>query len=188
VFSRNVSAEIFVVCREFHAPKSIDPKFLDPKHVFKELAATDTIDKGSSANNVHANVFMPEKKRRKRDGYDDGDYTLHKTISATDFIHKADAVTLLGTANQVTFGTGEEKEWLKLDITGPEIKANCDDLKVLGKGDFKALIRWRSALREEVSYPYTSAYKSKEISARDRRQIKTRRRVDGDCGYHRRVG
>lgn len=102
---------------------------------------------------------MPEKKRRKRDGYDDGDYTLHKTISATDFIHKSDAVTLLGTANQITFGTGAEKEWLKLDITGSEIKANCDDLKVLGKGDFKALIRWRTALREEVSHLYTPVYK-----------------------------
>jgi len=150
VSSRNVSAEIFVVCREFHAPKSIDPKFLDPKHVFKELAPTHSIDKSSSANNAHANVFMPEKKRRKRDGYDDGDYTLHKSISATEFIYEPDAVSLLGTANRIVFDTSEEKGWLKLDITGSEIKANCDDLKVLGKGDFKALLRWRSALREEV--------------------------------------
>jgi len=138
------------VCRDFLAPKFIDPKFLDPKHVFKDLAATDSIDKSSSANNVHANVFMPEKKRRKRDGYDEGDYTLHKTISASDFVQKPDAVGLLGTANQIAFATSEEKGWLKLDITSPEIKANCDDLKVLGKGDFKALIRWRAALREEV--------------------------------------
>ncbi|KIM32648.1 hypothetical protein M408DRAFT_20026 [Serendipita vermifera MAFF 305830] len=148
--SRNVSAEIFVVCREFLAPKSIDPKFLDPKHVFKELAASESIDKGTSANNVHANVFMPEKKRRKRDGYDEGDYTLHKSITATEFIHKPDAISLLGTANQITFKTSEEKGWLKLDITSREIQANCDDLKVLGKGDFKALIKWRANLREEI--------------------------------------
>lgn len=147
---RNVSAEIFVVCREFHAPKSIDPKFLDPKHVFKELAPTDSIDKSSSANNAHANVFMPEKKRRKRDGYDDGNYTLHKTISATDFVHKTDAVGMIGTANQITFTSKEELEWLKNGLASPEVKENCKDLKVLGKGDFKTLIRWRSALREEV--------------------------------------
>ena len=36
--SRNESAEIFVVCRGFKSA-SIDPKFLDPKHVFKEIEA-----------------------------------------------------------------------------------------------------------------------------------------------------
>jgi AdoMet-dependent rRNA methyltransferase SPB1 len=76
----------------FHAPKHIDPKFLDPRHVFKDLTATSSIsgttpDKGTSANNAHANVFMPEKKRRRRDGYDDGDYTLYKTLSAVDFVN-----------------------------------------------------------------------------------------------------
>jgi AdoMet-dependent rRNA methyltransferase SPB1 len=35
--SRNASAEIFVVCQEFLAPKKLDPKFLDPKFAFKEV-------------------------------------------------------------------------------------------------------------------------------------------------------
>jgi hypothetical protein len=30
--------------------------------------------------------------------------------------------------------------------------ANLDDLKVLGKGDFKALLKWRTALREDVCF------------------------------------
>lgn len=41
--------------------------------------------------------------------------------------------------------------WLQLDITTPEVQASCEDLKVLGKGDFKNLLRWRTALRQEVS-------------------------------------
>lgn len=180
-----MSAEIFVVCREFIAPKSIDPKFLDPKHVFKYLSPTENLDKGSSANNAHANVFMPEKKRRKRDGYDEGDYTLHKAISSTDFIQKPDAVSLLGTTNQITFKTSEEKEWLKLDITTPEIRANCDDLKVLGKGDFKALIRWRASLREEVRFIFAFKYISDNYSARIGGQAKTGGRNDGDGDNHR---
>lgn len=40
--------------------------------------------------------------------------------------------------------------WRNLDLTTSDVLTNCDDLKVLGKGDFKTLIKWRSALREEV--------------------------------------
>jgi AdoMet-dependent rRNA methyltransferase SPB1 len=47
---------------------------------------------------------------------------------------------------------------LELDITSADIKANCDDLKVLGKGDFKSLLKWRSALREEVCYAQLLAF------------------------------
>jgi AdoMet-dependent rRNA methyltransferase SPB1 len=44
----------------------------------------------------------------------------------------------------------EACRWLDLEITRADVKANCDDLKVLGKGDFKTLLKWRAALREEV--------------------------------------
>lgn len=150
--SRNVSAEIFVVCRDFLAPKHIDPKFLDPKHVFKDLSASAAsgLDKGSSANNAHQNVFMPEKKRRKRDGYDDGDYTLFRQVPVGDFVRSTEPISVLGLANRIVFKSEEEKGWLDLGITTPDVKANCDDLKVLGKRDFKTLLRWRLTLREEL--------------------------------------
>ncbi|KAJ3570254.1 hypothetical protein NP233_g4529 [Leucocoprinus birnbaumii] len=145
--SRNVSAEIFVVCRDFLSPKHIDPKFLDPKHVFKELASS--VDK-TTGNDVQANVFHPEKKRRQRDGYADGDYTLFKTTTATDFIHGDDPIAILGSFNKILFTTEEEKNWLFMDITTLDVKENCQDLKVLGKGDFKTLMKWRLKLREEL--------------------------------------
>lgn len=110
IFS-NVSAEIFVVCRDFHAPKHIDPKFLDPKHVFKDLSASSvTGDKGASANNVQANVFQPEKSRRKRDGYADGDYTLFAKVGVSEFVKSVDPIAVLGSVNQMVFETEEEKE------------------------------------------------------------------------------
>ncbi|KIK71111.1 hypothetical protein GYMLUDRAFT_33240 [Collybiopsis luxurians FD-317 M1] len=150
--SRNVSAEIFVVCRDFLAPKYIDPKFLDPKHVFKDLSASipEDPDKPIRPHNAEANVFQPEKKRRKRDGYEDGNYTLFKSVPVSEFIRNPDPISVLGSANKLAFQTDEEKEWLALDVTTGDVKANCDDLKVLGKGDFKTLIRWRLALREEL--------------------------------------
>lgn len=114
-----MSAEIFVVCRDFLAPKHIDPKFLDPKHVFKDLAASaPSGDKGTSANNAQANVFQPEKKRRKRDGYDDGDYTLFKKIPAADFVRGSDPISLLGTINRIAFESDEEKEFVTIFYEG----------------------------------------------------------------------
>ncbi|KAM5533078.1 hypothetical protein V8D89_013221 [Ganoderma adspersum] len=148
--SRNVSAEIFVVCRDFLAPKHIDPKFFDPKHVFKELSASAPADAATIAKNAQANVFQPDKKRRQRDGYADGDYTLYKDSGAADFVGSQDPIAFLGTYNKITFKTEEEKEWRQLDITTSDVLANCEDLKVLGKGDFKALLKWRIALREEI--------------------------------------
>ncbi|KAL5534177.1 hypothetical protein ACEPAG_639 [Sanghuangporus baumii] len=149
--SRNVSAEIFVVCREFLAPKYIDPKFLDPKHAFKELSpSVVSVDKENISAHAHANVFMPEKKRRQRDGYAEGDYTLHKTSSASEFIRCPDPVAFLGSINRIAFQSEEEKEWTKQSITTADILSNCEDLKVLGKSDFKTLIKWRKSLREEL--------------------------------------
>ncbi|PPQ64380.1 hypothetical protein CVT26_002087 [Gymnopilus dilepis] len=149
--SRNVSAEIFVVCRDFLAPKHIDPKFLDPKHVFKDLASTiSSSTPGITAGDAQSNVFHPEKKRRHRDGYADGDYTLFKSIPASQFILGDDPISVLGSGNKISFSTEEEKGWLALSATTDEVKANCEDLKVLGKGDFKTLMKWRLALREEA--------------------------------------
>ncbi|KAK2461835.1 hypothetical protein APHAL10511_006298 [Amanita phalloides] len=148
--SRNVSAEIFVVCRNFLAPGHIDPKFLDPRHVFKDLASSIPSQKGTSSDNVQANVFHPEKKRRRRDGYADGDYTLFRTVPAADFVKGTDPVATLGSFNKIIFTTEEEKQWLSMPIATEDIKLNCNDLKVLGKGDFKTLIKWRLSLRQEL--------------------------------------
>lgn len=173
-----MSAEIFVVCQEFLAPKHIDPKFLDPKHVFKDIAPLPTsitvpeidatnpdagpstsnsisqsanaIAKSQSGTNAHANVFMPEKKRRHREGYADGELTNYHAGTAMDFIRGGDPVGLLGTLNKIEFKTEEEKAWLKSRHTTSDIVANLEDLKVLGKGDFKALIKWRLAIRLET--------------------------------------
>ena len=46
-------------------------------------------------------------------------------------------------------GSADDR-WLKSRHTKPEILANCEDLKVLGKGDFKALMKWRLAIRLEI--------------------------------------
>ncbi|KNG84851.1 AdoMet-dependent rRNA methyltransferase spb1 [Aspergillus nomiae NRRL 13137] len=144
--SRNVSAEIFVVCRGFKAPKRMDPKFLDPKHVFAELA--------DPTPNNEARVFDPEKKKRKRDGYEEGDWTQFKEIPVTDFINTTDPIAILGQYNKLSFqqplnGDIALSTINRLEETTEEIRKCCEDLKVLGKKEFRNLLRWRLKVREK---------------------------------------
>ncbi|KAK0392181.1 hypothetical protein NLU13_1679 [Sarocladium strictum] len=143
--SRNVSAEIFVVCRGYKAPKKIDPRFLDPKSVFAELA-------GATPNN-EAKVFNPEVKKRKREGYDEDDHLQYKELPASEFIQTTDPIAILGTYNKLTFDQPRNGDialtaLAKLPETTDEIRNCCNDLKVLGRKDFKLLLKWRLKVRE----------------------------------------
>lgn len=143
--SRNVSAEIFVVCRGYKAPKKLDPKFLDAKHVFAEVQ--------EATPNNEAKVFNPEKKKRKREGYEEGDYTQHKEVPVSDFIHTTDPIAILGTVNTLSFAQPPNGDLAlatidRLPDTTPEIRQCCTDLKVLGKKEFRTLLRWRLKVRD----------------------------------------
>lgn len=144
--SRNVSAEIFVVCRGFKAPKRLDPKFLDSRHVFAEL--TDPTP------NNEAKVFNPEKKKRKREGYEEGDYTQHKEIPVTEFINTTDPIAILGSYHKLSFDQSPNGDLAlatleRLEDTTDEIRTCCEDLRVLGKKEFRSLLKWRLKVREK---------------------------------------
>lgn len=143
--SRNVSAEIFVICRGYKAPKRIDPKFLDPRSVFAELS--------DPTPNNEAKVFNPEKKKRRREGYEEGDWTQYKEAPASDFIQTTDPIAMLGTLNKLSFeqnGNGDLALATldKLPETTQEIRDCCVDLKVLGRKEFRLLLKWRLRVRE----------------------------------------
>ena len=143
--SRNVSAEIFVVCRGFKAPKRIDPMFLDPRSVFAEL--TDPTP------NNEAKVFNPEKKKRKREGYEEGDYIQFKEVPASKFIQTSDPIAMLGTLNKLSLNQQESGDielaaLNRLSETTDEVRQCCQDLKVLGRKEFRILLRWRLKARE----------------------------------------
>ncbi|KAI5289330.1 AdoMet-dependent rRNA methyltransferase spb1 [Ascosphaera aggregata] len=143
--SRNVSAEIFVVCLGFKAPKHVDPKFLDPRHVFAELQ--------DPTPNNEAKVFNPEKKKRRREGYEEGDYTQYKELPVSEFINTTDPIAILGSYNKLSFSQSPNGDLAlatleRLPETTEEIKLCCEDLKVLGKKEFRTLLRWRLKVRE----------------------------------------
>jgi AdoMet-dependent rRNA methyltransferase SPB1 len=142
--SRNVSAEIFVVCQGFKAPKRIDPKFLDPRSVFAELS--------DPTPNNEAKVFNPEIKKRKRDGYEDGNMTQFREVPASEFIQTTDPIAMLGSLNRFSFDQPSNGDVAlaaleKLPETTQEIRDCCKDLRVLGRKEFRSLLRWRLKVR-----------------------------------------
>ncbi|KUJ22200.1 uncharacterized protein LY89DRAFT_778498 [Mollisia scopiformis] len=147
--SRNVSAEIFVVCRGFKAPKRIDPKFLDPRSVFAELS--------DPTPNNEAKVFNPEVKKRKRDGYEDDNMTQFKEVPASEFIQTTDPIAILGSLNRLSFEQPPNGDVAlaaldKLPETTQEIRNCCADLRVLGRKEFRNLLRWRLKVREKFGF------------------------------------
>lgn len=157
--SRGVSAEIFVVCRGFKAPKRLDPKFLDPKHVFAELA--------DPTPNNEAKVFDPERKKRKREGYEEGNYTQFKEIPVTEFINTTDPIAILGEYNKLSFdqppgGDLALSTLNRLEETTEEIRICCQDLKLLGKKEFRNLLRWRLKVREKFGLIVKKGPKDKQ--------------------------
>lgn len=141
--SRNVSAEIFVVCRGFKAPKKLDPRLLDPREVFEELNDTKSV-------NNEEKVFNPEKKRRQRQGYEEGDYTLFHTMPIMQFIKEDDPINQLGQLNKFDIDDNDH-EWKivkKLKSYSEELRECFKDLKILGKKEFKHILRFRKQARD----------------------------------------
>ncbi|EGG24948.1 rRNA methyltransferase [Cavenderia fasciculata] len=136
--SRNASAEIFVVCQGFLAPKKLDPKLLDPKHVFKE-----------AETKVEARDVLKEikigKKIRHRDGYEDDASDLRSIGRVKDLIEANDHLQMLGKYWSLQWDV-ESKIYEDHPLTTKEIKECLADLKVLGKTDFKKLIKWKQEM------------------------------------------
>ena len=140
--SRNVSAEIFVVCKGFKAPKKLDPRLLDAKEVFEELP--------DGPQNMEAKIYNPEKKVRKRQGYEEGDYLLYHVLPIMDFVNTEDPITMLGENNKFTIDK-EDLNWKivkKMKQTTKEFLTCIEDLKVLGRKEFKMILRWRKSARD----------------------------------------
>lgn len=142
--SRNVSAEIFVVCRNFKAPKKLDGRLLDPKEVFEELP-------DGPANN-EAKIYNPEKKVRKRQGYEEGDYLLYHTEDLMKFVETEEPIDMLANLNKFTLDETNENIRIlkKMDFTTKEFLSCIADLKVLGRKDFKMILKWRKYARDTL--------------------------------------
>lgn len=139
--SRSTSAEIFVLGLKYKAPAKIDPRLLDVKHLFQ----------GTIEPRKVVDVLRGTKQKRHRDGYEDGDTTLRKVSSATNFIWSDTPLEILGSVTSISFDDPASLPIKDHALTTEEVKTLCDDLRVLGKQDFKHLLKWRMHVRKALS-------------------------------------
>ena len=144
--SRNASAEIFVVCREYLAPKRIDPFLLDPSHVFQQFEGSE--------QRKEPDVFHQKagKTERSRQGYDDSEThsaLIGKQADITTFVDSEQPIVTLGSYGRFVWDSERAKAWRQWSAsTTDEVVELSKDLKVLGKGDLKALLKWRKKLKD----------------------------------------
>lgn len=169
--SRAESAEIYVLCTGYRAPKSIDPRLLNPKFVFKDMTAEtlakrkDDPDAEDSKPDLYLNTVMKamKKSKRNREGYADGDLTQFARLSVLRFLRSPRPIALITETNQLSFNEKDiisehgERDVQALQLvnsledTNPEVRSCCEDLKVLARREFKTLIKWRNSVREVLS-------------------------------------
>ena len=100
--SRHESAEIFVVCLGYKSPDKIDPKFLDPRHVFSEIEGGKDGEEGSAADNE---LLHPERKKKPpAEGYETGATMLFKVAKASEFIMGDKAIHVLNNCHEIILG------------------------------------------------------------------------------------
>ncbi|XP_048373787.1 pre-rRNA 2'-O-ribose RNA methyltransferase FTSJ3 [Sphaerodactylus townsendi] len=148
--SRNESAEIFVVCQGYLAPEKIDSKFFDPKFAFKEVEV--------QAKSVSELVLQ---KKAKAEGYEDGATILYNRYTLTDFLKAANPVDFLSKASEIVI---DNKELRHHSATTEEICHCCQDIRVLGRKELRALLNWRAKLRRFLAKKLKEQAKEMNIS------------------------
>ncbi|KAL1202891.1 hypothetical protein V5N11_015145 [Cardamine amara subsp. amara] len=141
--SRSASAETYIVGLGYKAPGKIDPRILDYRDLFKETA--------DPTRKVFDVLGKKTQQKRSREGYEDGESVLRKVVSAADFIWSEKPLEILGTVTSISFDDEASLPLKEHDLTTDEIKILCDDLPVLGKNDFKYILKWRMQLRKALT-------------------------------------
>lgn len=151
--SRSSSAEIYVLGLNYKAPSKIDPRLLDMKHLFQGPVEPKKV----------LDVLRGTKQKRNRDGYEDGKSIVKEVYSAKDFIWSASPVEVLGSVTSISFEDPDSLIIKDHDLTTEEVKILCDDLRVLGKQDFKHLLKWRMRIRKALSLTQKTDSSAKDV-------------------------
>uniref|UniRef100_H2YL40 Putative rRNA methyltransferase n=1 Tax=Ciona savignyi TaxID=51511 RepID=H2YL40_CIOSA len=155
--SRNVSAEIFVVCQNFKNPDKIDKKFFDPKAVFQEVEG--------KVRPVNILDFEPKKKKKAKG--------VMKTVS--EFLESPRPIEMLNEISELVFENDEQKTH---HLVNSEILEHVKDIKRLGKKEIKSLLKWHKKWHkklEEIQEAETKDLKKKKkVVTKERKKLRER--------------
>lgn len=173
--SRQQSAEIFLVAENYKAPSKLDPRLLDPKHVFEAVDGQTDGTASALSVSVLSKKWDSQLKARRRNGYDMEhlDATMRHIEPIVNFVQAdlREAVQFLSSSTgfRFTCSTCGVQDQAAADVppptalscscnfvlkhasTKPEIKECFSDLQVLNKSDFKALLNWRMKMQEALA-------------------------------------
>eukprot|EP01053_Blabericola_migrator_P006303 Blabericola_migrator_1__6302@NODE_317_length_9889_cov_67_793016_g258_i0_p1_GENE_NODE_317_length_9889_cov_67_793016_g258_i0NODE_317_length_9889_cov_67_793016_g258_i0_p1_ORF_typecomplete_len946_score282_17Spb1_C/PF07780_12/1_4e04Spb1_C/PF07780_12/1_8e04Spb1_C/PF07780_12/1_7e57FtsJ/PF01728_19/2_7e53DUF3381/PF11861_8/5_9e03DUF3381/PF11861_8/9_9e25DUF3381/PF11861_8/33DUF3381/PF11861_8/3_6e02DUF3381/PF11861_8/6_8e02DUF3381/PF11861_8/3_9e03DUF3381/PF11861_8/1_8e04Methyltrans_Mon/PF14314_6/3_6e05Methylt len=173
--SRNVSAEIFVVCSGYLAPKKIAPQLFDLNTVFEHVEEGPTLGSiaregltaaGSKKAQLQQggltkayNLMM----KKRRGGYEEGDD--YRVVSLRQFFESANASGLLVTSSKIEIKKDDpfDAEILGHSSTTAAMLERCEDIKLLGKSDLEALLRWRYRILLEKQKAEEAALKAAAV-------------------------
>jgi AdoMet-dependent rRNA methyltransferase SPB1 len=145
--SRQVSAEIFLVCQGFKGGK-IDSKLLDPKYALKQLD-DDEDTKMIGIKSIKS--LLQAGKNRHRSGYYSDQ--LYKEKEFSELVDCHNPYQYFYEVNKITCNSEKSKEYLDLtSVKKPKgWEYLFEDLKVLGKTEFSTLLFWRDKIRTKHS-------------------------------------
>ncbi|CAH8301227.1 unnamed protein product [Eruca vesicaria subsp. sativa] len=140
--SRSESAETYLSGLRYKAPAKIPSHLLDYRQLFKYTA---------ESKRMVVDVLRGSKQKRNRDGYEDGESVLRKVATAADFIWSEKPIEILGTVTCISFDNQASLPLKEHVLTTEEIKILCEDVPVLGKNEFKHILKWRMQIRKALT-------------------------------------
>jgi len=134
--SRMESAEIFVVCAGYKAPKNVDPKLFQAAHVFSDV--------GQEKVMMPSGVLVTPKTNVPQ-GYEEFNTIVNRVATMDEFLRAENPKDFLKTMHEIRF-QDEDRKYLAVKQSRKELVYLCHDLQQVGEGDRKRLLRWREAL------------------------------------------
>lgn len=144
--SRTQSAETFFVCLGYKKPDTIDPKFLDPKHVFEDIAAEEE-DSSKKINSLKKLL----EGTRNRSGYNvDGSGAFYKEAKFSEFMKCRDPYKYLSTCHKMIIDDICKTEIFTVVKAPASLESILADIKVLGRSDLAILLKYRSKYQRQM--------------------------------------